>query len=1030
MTLRFGVVLVGHAIVAASVGAITTPAFAWEVNAPDTAETPVRSTPAAPFPFPGTAFGRSGLQPKDPHFPSRDEESFLAPYSSNGVLRYRFKYVHEAHGGSNGSAGSNVSPGLMRCTARPQDGNLEQYGCAPADSSLAVSFPWVNARKSWVDNDPKHAGREHDEHAALTREAASMAGLPPTLGETFWVRYPAANRLIASPLRDGAGWIVGPSWTPLDAASGATSTLRGVTLYELAQMPDSSLAVWDWAASNEICPLDGLDWGFPRSSGDPGNLACHDYRKTIGPLNATHFLPLSKSVYTYYHSLALTRMTECSAMSVSIADYYDVSGSWAPVWSTRDTEVHECEREALVYEMFAQHFLQDAWATGHMWHRWGHTEPSMFPATLDRRYDVDWEDVASVPAENVGGRRALLAGVVASFVGMIHGTKSMLAHLAPDLASAGLLDDPLNGPYYLNEAFVPHPVRWQGANGLLARGAGDLFAHLVLSDSSSSLDAWRNRLLMCSAVSLREIYETGPRAHGPLLSFLGVWKPDEFAFDTECWSQRVTNDSMLGSVLPVGLAYGTASPVPGSPPVGPPVFGIANELVIRETAQLPAMPDEADRERFLAKLRLRMVSDQISTVFDYIKNTEHGLLDNAGGTESARGTRVEAVNGSVEIKFLGVPPNAPLDKSPPASFMDLREPAVPEGDRPQSHFVRRMFWRAHPEDTCEEPGLAARLRDACVAGAEEPGGDPEACTRCVSVAELQMPTCGLFGPFVRPSKCTALGHQNLGGVDASYGTNACIDMGLSDLPAYYGAFHYCTGTDPEDLVGHRLVGQRVLSTETLEAVDCRQFPDYNEHLSTNPIRSVSAVRVRVALSNDENQVEGTSWLPPLVTALVEERRGKILDERALCQLPSQTHHLLAVRTTSSLDDIIESQLSPAPLWDNYATGLRALHPPFLLSPVDPMALEFCGVTQRVSYLNVGCGPSLNAIGRPDLADRIGESYDPATGVEVAFAFSAEEQRCSIREERLLKPFCFEGTCNANGLCTRHSPPAVERWHGN
>jgi hypothetical protein len=43
-----------------------------------------------------------------------------------------------------------------------------------------------------------------------------------------------------------------------------------------------------------------------------------------------------------------------------------------------DTEAHECEREAFVYEMFAQHFLQDSLSTGHMGHRWGSPEVSDF----------------------------------------------------------------------------------------------------------------------------------------------------------------------------------------------------------------------------------------------------------------------------------------------------------------------------------------------------------------------------------------------------------------------------------------------------------------------------------------------------------------------------------------------------------------------------------------------------------------------------------------------------------------------------
>ena len=37
----------------------------------------------------------------------------------------------------------------------------------------------------------------------------------------------------------------------------------------------------------------------------------------------------------------------------------------------------------MAYEMFAQHFMQDAWASGHMWKRFGYPRLAQFPTTVE-----------------------------------------------------------------------------------------------------------------------------------------------------------------------------------------------------------------------------------------------------------------------------------------------------------------------------------------------------------------------------------------------------------------------------------------------------------------------------------------------------------------------------------------------------------------------------------------------------------------------------------------------------------------------
>lgn len=1010
-------------------------ARAWDADIPEQVVTRMRSTPIAPFPFIGTKFG-STTPERDPFFFSNDYvEDGYAQISNNDTYRYGFKFIHEAMGGPAGSAGHTMSPGFMFCKDEPTDSHLEKYRCEPwrgvTKDDRGAALPWVTPRKAGVDNDPRHAGKEHNEHALLAAYAAQLAGLPPTLADTFFVRYPAPNRLIVSQVR--GGFIVGPSALPLDQEGESSGTLRSYRLYEMAQLPDWSFSVADWASSNETCPLDRIEGGFPDSNGDPGNLRCHTYMNAIGPLNATHFLPASSNVYFHYHQLALNRMAECTSLAAGLAGYYSELDGRELVWSTADTEAHECEREALIYEMFGQHFLQDSWATGHMWHRWGYAEPSKFPFALDDRHDRQWDDPALIPEENVNGRRAFLAAVVAGFVGMVHGTKAVTEKLSPTAANLGLLDDPLNAPYFDNYPFLPKRVGWQDSNLFNAKGAGDLWANLIVGAHAEELHPWYQRFMRCSAMSMRQVYKAGPKAHGPLISFLAEGDPDDFTtFATECFSQRANNESMLGSVLPVGLAY--ARPA-GIIPVGPTIFAIANHVVIKQVTEAPYLPNEEDRKKFVSSVRKRMRLDQQAVVFDYLSNRDNGIFGNRDGTESAQGRAIEPTSADNRIMFLGVPPNENLTDSPPVPFMDRATPAIPEEDSPDSWFLRRMFWRAHPEDTCGVPGLVAQLRDACVSGASLPGGDPEACTRCVALAEQQMPGCWLTSAGTSPSKCQALGHESNGGIDPTYLTTQCASIhDLSDDPAYYLAFHYCTDTRPVQFRENYFEGTASLAAAEPIRVECG--PGY---FGLDQYYTPWSVR-REAISIFENlnsslttipEAPPTSFLSRLVNAVENTRTQTLKDGAVRCGEGTNAGDAWWSGTSEefTLDALKEALIAPLPLWDNKSKGLHALTP-FANRPdaVSDLTFEQCGVTQRVSYHNRECETALAAIGRSDLSQRIDQGYDPQTMTQVTLARGPTESRCSIQEEPKLRPVCVRGTCNANGLCSSQDPPEVIRFY--
>jgi hypothetical protein len=765
-------------------------------------------------------------------------------------------------------------------------------------------------------------------------------------------------------------------------------------------------------------------------------------------------------------------MQRCAVMQAALApnhQYDDRNPGWQRTFSTKDTETYECEREALVYEMFAQHFLQDAWSSGHMWHRWGRSEPSFFNYYLKDAHGFKWDvDRDNVPEANRPGRRAVIAGITASFVGMVHGTKAITRHAFPDkygpagnlLVWAGLSDDPLSAPFYF-DLMAGHsmPVLWSDSQGNVAQGIGDLFVGAVLAGGDPQFQEEADRLRMCTGKSLREVYDAGPHAHGEPGAFSGRWPLDDFDIDAKCWSQRATNNSMVGSVLPTPLSYAPKARLLEKVPIS--VFELANDPIVDlyKNANSWALPDAGDRGRFFKSVRDRMIYDQMSVADAYLDNAMTGPSGDYAsnrepfGTQSALGARKHAYEDSTNITFLDNPPNQPDYDTPPTKFMDPPE-AIESGDAVgegplgvTSQLLRRMFWRAHPEDTCEVPNLVNNLRDQCIGGADLPGGDPEACTRCVEVAELQMPTCGLWGPDIDfvPSKCSSLGYSNAGGIDPIYyepyhvDRASCFDTKTAMTPPYFAAFHYCTGTDPVSSygTGHaeetaQLYGYRTLSTEQVTHFECAEFEDwYNLHAPFGGASLISPhdiknERRRFAWAVDENLVEGNTWLPPIVSAQTEDLRVQLIDAHNICMDENPN---TKQRVTSTMDGKLAFLVDPLPIWDNESGGFRNVVNDNWRPGDHQVLVEHCGVVQRATYANRSCGEVLPMLakGVPEI-EQVGMGRNAATGFEATEAIGLDESRCSVVEARQLKSRCYEGACDANGMCTARDAPDIAFAH--
>jgi hypothetical protein len=275
------------------------------------------------------------------------------------------------------------------------------------------------------------------------------------------------------------------------------SHVRETSVPAMASLPDFSYTLWDWASGNEGCPPDPLN---------PDPIDCHNYETHIGWLNSNHMVPQAERFYEHLHRLAIERAHACRQAFDAIPALH--VPRFAPY-------VRACEKEALVIEAVAQHYLQDSWASGHMWERWGGPEVTDF-----------------------GSNRAL-GFAVATLAGLIHGAKASL-DVTPVFSALAPWDDPLNAPH-------PDVEFVDGALGTAAgplAAVGDVFLPELLGTVASGFDltVQRRALFGCAIDGVRAVYAETSQLHGPMSAPDGTQADLARDVDTPaCWSQRVTN---------------------------------------------------------------------------------------------------------------------------------------------------------------------------------------------------------------------------------------------------------------------------------------------------------------------------------------------------------------------------------------------------------------------------------------------------------------------------------------------------------
>lgn len=943
--------------------------------------------------------------------------------------------------------------------------------CRIAESyDMESGWSWITARKA-NDKAPRN------EHYLISKAAANMAGLSAlTLFQPFWLRYPAKNAYVASP-HASTQFLVSQTWQPADNLLSSTQVLRSISLLDLTQLSDSSHSLADWAESNEVCPLPGLEGAFTGSLSEN----CHDYGIVMGAANATHFAPLNRQSWRYYHFLAKQRMAQCAKLAQLKQPFYTAynpvvcapgtpisqcdpsRNDWHQEMHENATEMHECEREAMAYEMIAQHFMQDSWSSGHMWKRWGKANFSEFPSEF-----AQYSGSADVPQENHAPRRAAIALMTAALAGEVHGVKPVLLsqlYQKKNVPNAivdygawlGLADDPLCGPTYSRPGseHLVRDVEWRSTTAAPRfPGAGDLFwappedseefPPARVSDDAKYGEQ-RGRLLTCAGASMLEAYNAmpAPHAHGEPV-------PDPSLADVdpdgeECWDHWATNQAMRASLGAFGYAYSVDAVVH--------VNNLINSTILENrVSKLAFVKDEqtslphyaerrADRVAFLAQLSEQMNRDLAAVQGAYLENER---VDPTG-VQSALGIDP----GGQAITMFGVagvdtppPPSGSEPPAPPTDYADqlVKQDAsdyAPSDAGLPGNAMSQLFWRGNVERTCRTSLLnnaqeLLLLREKCTAKAAG-GGNPDACTACVQIAELHVPNLSHGQNIDIPvgdSKCSALGvtpkAQVPAGLPAWWFDNYYRWTGKHpgdvvqhpaeglDHPAFDIALTWCTGAELRASVGG---GLPLGDDMTYAASDNGWLPARDSETSFEPTTTMSCpdgfggqFSVGYGISHrrhaqafiEEYNLTSANWVFPIVTAL-----DYTSETRPVGQCGSERIDSRETRFKDSVGGV-EIYVSPSKV-SHFGGGAAGISAPR------------CGVRQRLYYWNRPCSTALQnwpyetpAAFNFFFANKRGMEVDQ---LEYGQDGDSANDYCLLREPRSLVGLCPDGMkCNPDGEC--------------
>lgn len=440
---------------------------------------------------------------------------------------------------------------------------------------------------------------------------------------------------------------------------------RAVEAAMFADLPDFSWSLAGWTGGNEGCPL-GADY----ASG------CMALKGWLGGLNSTHFPPQSARGHAFYHQLALATAQRCAAMSTGLDGLGYGPDGYGEVIDGID---RQCELEALAFEGVAQHYLQDAWSSGHMWQRWGSPSPG------------DWS----------GRAHAMAVGLVA---GLVHGHEPLTG-----------IADPLCAPHD-DVVYVP------GGGGPAQRCVGDLYLADVLD---GEYPAQLGQAWACAGGSLDEVAEALPGTLG--LASTGLPAPTQEA----CFEQRVTNHAYYTGLFATWRfsADTVANTIRA--------LGRLRFVLLRLPPQLRALVaiyELAFRRDAVAMAILLDASRWSANNPPGATNFAEGVAYRDDGTPVELTVLGMRPNGAYADQIDPVDGFATFD--PPAATLATGDGGT-EQQRADADVLRRGLHRAHADWWCDALGVEGedselgQLRAACQ---EDPAGHGAVCDLCGELA--------------------------------------------------------------------------------------------------------------------------------------------------------------------------------------------------------------------------------------------------------------------------------------------------------
>ena len=509
-----------------------------------------------------------------------------------------------------------------------------------------------------------------------------------------------------------------------------------------------------------------------------------------------------------------------------------------------------------------------------------------------------------------------------------------------------------------------------------------------------------------------------------------------------CWSQRATNESMLGAMGPLNfqslngsLNYQALDAI-----------GAVNTVLVLSSSgslQWPVAADPSgaeviDEASFLGETSLHMNLDVAQlelSLYQFAGASPSGtdasfliapkgLTGELGFQEIPQGVPLSLLTvqpgGRLYTGVSPVPPELSATAPSPVGYVDSYPASAAS---PTDAFVPEMFWRAHLDGVCSDVQAVVNLQSECAAAAPL-GGNPEACTACADLAELFVPTC-LYGTL-GPSRCSAIGApgssappqlpsfwfdgaaREFAAVESDSDINAC------GIDPYYLAVEYCTGA----VVGVSGFGnggpgsgEYFSSTGPATLAGTSPCPD-----PEFPEFDVPERHVLISGEIGDNSVPTP---PAIVNAVDQTEQFRSADVNGSC---------IYYERWASDDGVGAKAVAPLPVFNSEATGDRAL---VNWGPVD---LSFCGVTQVNAMFNRACSEVSDLTGGLNVNGGLtgvedggtnGELYeDPDSGASAQTRVNSSldlgetitEYRCDVKEPRTFVPTCPAGFCNSSGVC--------------